>query len=99
MEFHYDIMAEKDRKLESDSPVEALRIQRTNLTQDEFASRCGIPRTTYHRWISGATEARLTFAQVKALCRELGITTIEEIPSEFSPPIRDRETDNLENQN
>lgn len=88
-------MAKKDRKLESDSPVEALRIERTKLNQDEFASRCGIPRATYHRWISGVTEARLTFAQIKALCRELGIKTIDEIPSEFSPPTVNR--DNLEN--
>ncbi|HLO51529.1 MAG TPA: helix-turn-helix transcriptional regulator [Kamptonema sp.] len=91
-------MAEKDRKQESDSPVETLRIQRTKLTQDEFASRCGIPRATYQRWIAGATEARLTFAQLKALCRELQIKTVEELPSEFSPPsVRNGATQNLEN--
>lgn len=81
----YAKMANKDRKLESDSPVEALRIERTNLNQDEFAGRCGIPRATYARWISGTTEARLTLPQIKAMCRELGIKTVEDLPDGFRP--------------
>ncbi|WP_414530956.1 helix-turn-helix domain-containing protein [Nodularia chucula] len=81
-------MMEKCKKLkqESDSPLDALRIQRTNLTQDEFAMRCGIPRTTYLRWISGRTEARPTIPQLKKICRELKIELINELPDEFSPP-------------
>jgi transcriptional regulator with XRE-family HTH domain len=75
----------KKIKQESDSPLDALRIERTNLTQDEFAMRCGIPRTTYLRWISGRTEARPTLPQLKNLCRELKIEKIDELPDDFGP--------------
>jgi transcriptional regulator with XRE-family HTH domain len=74
------------QKQESDSPLETLRIERTDLNQDEFAMRCGIPRATYQRWISGNTEARLTLDQVKKLCRELKIKNLEELPNSFGPP-------------
>lgn len=79
---------EKSRKLkqESDSPLEALRIERTNLNQDEFAMRCGIPRATYQRWVSGKTEARVTLGQLKKICQELNIERIDELPDDFSPP-------------
>ncbi|MBH8576974.1 helix-turn-helix transcriptional regulator [Nostocaceae cyanobacterium CENA369] len=76
------------QKQESDSPLDALRIERTKLTQDELAMRCGIPRATYQRWISGKTEARLTMSQVKSLCRELGIERVEDLPDDFGPPNR-----------
>ncbi|MGP1386394.1 MAG: helix-turn-helix domain-containing protein [Thainema sp.] len=66
------------------SPIEALRLERTELTQDELAVRCGIPRSTYQRWIAGKTEAKLSPLQFKALCRELGIERVEEIPDHFS---------------
>ena len=68
---------------ESDSPLEALRIERTNYSQEEFAKRCGISLRTYMRWISGQTKAKLSPAQVKAICRELKIT-VDEIPDDFS---------------
>ena len=75
---------EKYRRLEeSKSPLETLRIQKTNYTQEEFAKRCGIPRRTYLRWISGETQAKLTPAQVKAICKELDIS-VEEIPDDFA---------------
>lgn len=78
---------EKSKKLkqESDSLLDALRIERTTLTQDEFAYRCGIPRTTYLRWISGRTEARPTLPQLKKICRELKIERVEELPDDFGP--------------
>ncbi|TAE58856.1 MAG: XRE family transcriptional regulator [Nostocales cyanobacterium] len=78
---------EKNRKFkqESDSPLDALRIERTQLTQDEFAMKCGIPRTTYLRWISGRTEARPTLVQLKKICKELNIKTIDELPDDFGP--------------
>ncbi|HLP89248.1 MAG TPA: helix-turn-helix transcriptional regulator [Nostocaceae cyanobacterium] len=76
----------KKQKQESDSPLEALRIERTNLNQDEFAVRCGIPRATYQRWVSGKTEARVTIGQLKKICHELNIERIDELPDDFSPP-------------
>ncbi|MEY2833401.1 MAG: hypothetical protein RLZZ574_2660 [Cyanobacteriota bacterium] len=68
---------------ESDSPLESLRIERTEYSQEEFAKRCGIPLRTYTRWILGETKAKLSPAQVKAICKELNIT-VEEIPDDFS---------------
>ena len=65
------------------SPIEVLRLERTQLTQDELAFRCGIPRSTYQRWMAGRTEAKLSLSQLKALCRELGIERVEEIPEYF----------------
>lgn len=66
------------------SPIEALRLERTQLTQDELAIRCGIPRSTYQRWIAGKTEAKLSLPQLKALCRELGIERVEDMPDQFA---------------
>ncbi|AOY84629.2 MULTISPECIES: helix-turn-helix transcriptional regulator [Moorena] len=76
----------KRRKHTSDSPLEALRIERTNLSQDELAIYCGIPRATYQRWVSGRTEARPTLRQLKLLCQRLGIEHIDQLPEEFGPP-------------
>lgn len=75
----------KDRRpQESQSPVEALRIQRTELSQTEFAVKCGIPLRTYQRWITGQTEAKLTPLQWKALMMILDIQSLEEIPDNFA---------------
>ena len=71
-------------KSESDSPMDALRIERTTLTQQEFAIRCGIPTTTYYRWITGRTEARLSILQIKRMCRLLDMK-LEELPDNFGP--------------
>ena len=81
-------MAEKSkrRKQASDSPWEALRIERTTLTQDELAMYSGIPRSTYQRWLAGKTEAKLSIPQLKKLCQLLGIERIDELPDDFSPP-------------
>lgn len=65
------------------SPLEMLRLERTTLTQDELAFRCGIPRATYQRWITGKTLVRLSLAQLKVLCRELRIARIDELPDDF----------------
>lgn len=79
-------MTEQDRLQENSkvSPIESLRMERTKLTQDELAVRCGIPRSTYQRWIAGKTEAKLSLTQLKALCRELGIERVDELPDEFA---------------
>jgi transcriptional regulator with XRE-family HTH domain len=76
----------KRRKQASDSPWEALRIERTTLTQDELAMYSGIPRSTYQRWLAGKTEAKLSIPQLKKLCQLLGIERIDELPDDFSPP-------------
>jgi transcriptional regulator with XRE-family HTH domain len=76
----------KRRKQASDSAWEALRIERTTLTQDELAVNCGIPRSTYQRWIAGKTEGKLSIPQLKKLCQLLGIERIDELPDDFSPP-------------
>ena len=73
----------RERRQESDSVVEKLRLARTNLTQDQFCSQTGIPRATYHRWIRGVTEPKLTPSQFKAIAKLLGINSVEEFPSDF----------------
>jgi len=86
---HYDMISDKRskrQKQESESVLETLRINRTNLTQDELASRCQIPRATYQRWITGKTIARPTLVQLKLLCRELHIEQINELPDDFGVP-------------
>ncbi len=74
----------KRRKHSSDSPLEALTIERTNFSQDELVIYCGIPRATSQRWVSGRTEAaRPTLRQLKLLCQRLGIEHINQLPDEF----------------
>ncbi|OKH38340.1 transcriptional regulator [[Phormidium ambiguum] IAM M-71] len=86
MGYHYVTMSRTNkRKQESDSVLETLRIERTQLSQDELAAKCGIPRATYMRWIAGKTEARPTLPQLKKLCKELGINHIDELPDDFGP--------------
>ncbi len=76
----------KDRRpQESESLIETLRIERTNLSQAEFAVQCGIPLRTYQRWIAGTTEAKLTPLQWKAVMQLLQIQSLEEIPDDFGP--------------
>ena len=72
------------RLLESNSPIEALRLERTNLLQEDFAKACGIPLRTYHRWISGDTEAKLTVKQFKQIWTILGLCSISDIPDDFA---------------
>ncbi len=76
----------KRRKQASGSQLEALRIERTTLSQDELAMYCGIPRATYQRWIAGKTEAKLSVPQLKKLCQLLGLERIDELPDDFGPP-------------
>ena len=74
----------KKLKQESDSALDALRIEKTALTQHEFAMHCGIPPATYYRWITGRTEAKLTISQMKKLCRLLNLS-LENLPDDFGP--------------
>ena len=78
-------MKHGDRKLkQSESMIEALRIERTNLNQKEFAEVCKIPLKTYQRWILGKTETRPTLIQLKLLCKQLKIEKVDELPDDFS---------------
>jgi transcriptional regulator with XRE-family HTH domain len=78
-------MKHGDRKLKkSESVIEALRLERTNLNQKEFAEACQIPLKTYQRWILGKTEARPNLVQLKSLCKQLMIEKVDELPDDFS---------------
>ncbi|MEB3283222.1 MAG: helix-turn-helix domain-containing protein [Lyngbya sp.] len=82
----HKIGMKKDRRpQDSPSPIETLRLERTQLSQAEFAVLCGIPLRTYQRWISGETEAKPTPRQWKAMIRILKIESLEEIPDDFGP--------------
>ncbi len=83
----------KRRKQASDSQWEVLRIERMTLSQDELAVYCGIPRSTYQRWIAGKTEAKLSIPQLKKLCQLLGIERIDELPDDFSLPSQSSDED------
>ena len=78
-------MKKDTRPQESASPIEALRIERTKLSQAEFAVHCGIPLRTYQRWVSGATEAKPTPSQCQVMMRVLQIRSFEEVPDDFGP--------------
>ena len=79
--------------------MEVLRIELTDLTQDEFIVRCGFSRATYQRWVRGATPIKPTPEQILAVCRlceispktlfqRLGFDTTgvpDDIPPERSP--------------
>lgn len=73
----------RKKKQEGDSILELLRLKKTTLTQDEFCSKCGIPRTTYQRWVRGDGPARPTIPQLKAIAEILGIEKIKELPDDF----------------
>ena len=78
-------MKKDTRPQERASPIEALRIERTKLSQAEFAVHCGIPLRTYQRWVSGETEAKPTPRQWKVMMRVLQIQSFEEVPDDFGP--------------
>jgi len=81
----------RERRLQdSESPIEILRIQRTQLSQDDFAIHCGIFPRTYQRWIAGKTEAKLSPRQWKALMKVLNLTA-DEIPDDFGAIGQDEE--------
>ena len=63
-------MANRERKTAHvDFPLEALRLDSTELNQDAFMVECGISRTTYRRWMSGKTPVKPTLEQVASICR------------------------------
>ncbi|MGB7519725.1 MAG: helix-turn-helix transcriptional regulator, partial [Spirulinaceae cyanobacterium] len=88
---HICYMKKDRRPQESNSLIEALRIKQTNLSQTEFAVKCGIPLRTYQRWIYGETEAKLTPTQWKAMIKLLDIQSFEDIPDDFGPVNQEEE--------
>jgi transcriptional regulator with XRE-family HTH domain len=64
----------KKLRTDSDSPLEALRLDFTTLTQDEFVFKCGLSRATYQRWIRGETIPKLSPEQIVQICRVCQIT-------------------------
>lgn len=65
-------MISRKRKQESDSPLEVLRIELTELFQDEFVVQCGISRTTCQRWVREKIpldEIKLSPEQIVRMCR------------------------------
>jgi len=69
---------------ETDSPLKRLR-EAAGLSQQELASRIGVGLATISRWERGVSPAMMTVPQIKALCRELGVT-LEELPDNFGSP-------------
>lgn len=63
--------------------IEALRRERTNLNQKQFAEACSIPLKTYQRWVLGKTEARPNLSQLKEVCKLLKIERVDELPDNF----------------
>ena len=49
--------------------LEALRLDYTDLNQDEFIVKCGLSRTTYQRWVRDKSSPRLTPEQIVNVCR------------------------------
>lgn len=54
--------------------MEKLRLDFTELTQDQFIVRCGIPRATYQRWVSGQTMIKPTPEQITEICKLCNIS-------------------------
>jgi transcriptional regulator with XRE-family HTH domain len=62
-------MKKKKSQSKSNSVLEALRTDYTDLSQDEFIVKCELSRTTYQRWIRDNISPRLTPDQIIAICR------------------------------
>lgn len=62
-------MEEKERpKGKGDASLEALRLEYTDLSQEQFISRVGLNRTTYRRWMADNSQPRLTPEQITNIC-------------------------------
>jgi transcriptional regulator with XRE-family HTH domain len=59
----------KRKSSSEDWVLETLRLDYTDLTQDEFIVRCGLSRTTYQRWVRDKLTPRLTPEQIANVCR------------------------------
>lgn len=59
----------KRKSSNEDWVLENLRLDYTDLTQDEFILKCGLSRTTYQRWVREKLTPRLTPEQITNVCR------------------------------
>lgn len=55
------------------------------LTQTELARRIGVSDRAVRGWEKGEHPPMLTISQIRALCRELGVT-FDELPDDLGPP-------------
>jgi DNA-binding XRE family transcriptional regulator len=74
---------EKHSQEKPESPLKQLR-QRKGLTQAELARRIGVTDRAVRAWEKGEYPPTLTIPQLRALCRELGVT-FEELPDDLGP--------------
>ncbi len=58
----------RKRFSQKESALETLRLDYTDLNQDEFVIKIGVSRTTYQRWIREDKEPRLTPSQITNIC-------------------------------
>ena len=57
------------KSFDRDYVLESLRLDYTNLNQDEFIVKCGLSRATYHRWLREKKTPRLTPEQIINICK------------------------------
>ena len=77
-------MTENKRKQKDlESPLKRLRLQK-GLTQAELARRIGVSDRAVRGWEKGEYPPMLTIPQIRALCRELGVT-FDELPDDLGP--------------
>lgn len=54
------------------------------LTQKDLATAIGVTEDTVANWERGRSVPRLTIPQMKELCRVLKISSIDQLPDDFS---------------
>lgn len=60
---------DKRKSQDKNYVLESIRLDYTDLTQDEFIVLCGLSRATYHRWLRENKPPRLTPEQIYEVCR------------------------------
>ncbi len=60
---------DRRKSIDKDYILESLRLDYTDLSQDEFVIKCGLTRATYHRWLRENRLPRLTPEQIISVCR------------------------------
>lgn len=60
---------DRRKSVDKDYILESLRLDYTDLNQDEFIVKCKLSRATYHRWLRENKPPRLTPEQIANICR------------------------------
>jgi len=76
-----------DKSAGQESPLKKLRLK-VGLTQAELARRIGVSDRAVRGWEKGEYPPSLTVPQIRALCRELGVS-FDDLPDQFGPPGQD----------